>query len=83
MTSISTMMEARAEITRQLDAVPGDLASEEAFKEVFERKWAVEQTILSFKAATLAERDMQVLVLAQRAADLGDGVADDLARLAS
>jgi hypothetical protein len=82
MTNITAMMERRAEITAELDAVPEDLAHEAEFQATFDRKWAVEETILSCKATTLAERDSQLLVLAARAHDLGDGVAEDLARLA-
>jgi hypothetical protein len=80
MTNISTMMERRAALTAEIDAIPTDLTNEQEFKDAFDRKWAVEQTILSCKALTLADRNAQIKILAARAGD-GADVADDLARL--
>jgi hypothetical protein len=74
------MMERRAALTAEIDAIPTDLTNEQEFKDAFDRKWAVEQTILSCKALTLADRNAQIKILAARAGD-GAEVADDLARL--
>jgi hypothetical protein len=36
MTNISTMMERRAEITAEIDAIPTDLTNEQEFKDAFD-----------------------------------------------
>jgi hypothetical protein len=82
MTNITAMMERRAEIAAELDAIPEDLAHEQEFKDAFDRKWAVEETVLSCKATTLDAIKDQIRILAARAHDLDDGVAEDLDRLA-
>jgi hypothetical protein len=67
---------------RRLDAVPEDLAHEAEFNETFDKRWALEETILSCKATTLDAIKEQIRILAARAHDLDDGVAEDLERLA-
>jgi hypothetical protein len=67
--TIHSMMRDRAALTEQLDATPTDLTSEKAFKEIFERRWAIEDSILSRQATTLAELQAQHRVLAARACD--------------
>jgi hypothetical protein len=79
--TIANMMQDRAALTAQLDAIPDDLASEPAFKETFARRWAVEESILAHQAVTVAELRAQHATLAARARDGGD-VARDLERLA-
>ena len=78
--TITNMMQQRAALDATLDAIPP--ASAQAFEEIFDRKWQIEQTILESKAITLDELKRQIAILAERACDVGDAVADDLARLA-
>jgi hypothetical protein len=80
--NIDNLMKDRAALTAQLDAVPEDLAHEQEFKDAFDRKWTVEQAVLECQALTLSELKQQIKILAQRAYDVGDSVADNLARLA-
>jgi hypothetical protein len=82
MTSISTMMEDRAAIDAQIEAIPLDLSSEQEFKDAFDRKRAVERAVLECQALTLTELKQQIKILAQRARDVGDAVAEELERLA-
>ncbi|MFZ2076049.1 MAG: hypothetical protein WAV38_05225 [Xanthobacteraceae bacterium] len=79
--TIHNMMQSRAALTAQMDAAPTDLSSEAEFKEIFERRWALEDSILSRQATTPADRDRQISILAARAADGGDvslGATGDL-----
>jgi hypothetical protein len=82
MTNITAMMERRAEITAELDVIPEDIAHEAEFNETFAKRWAVEETILSCKATTIDAIKEQIRVLAARARDVDDAVAEDLERLA-
>jgi hypothetical protein len=78
--NISTLMQDRAAIDAQIEARPSDLSHEQEFKGAFDRKWQIEETILSCRAVTIADRAMQIKILAGRARD-GVDVADDLERL--
>ncbi len=69
-------MEGRAALTAEIDAIPLG----QSIDEVFQRRWAVEESVLSCKATTIDELKAQLKILAARAAD-GADVADDLARL--
>jgi hypothetical protein len=78
--TIQTLMRERAALTAQLDAIPDDHASEPKFKETFAHRWAIEESVLSSTALTLADRDAQIEILAGRAHD-GLDVADELTQL--
>jgi hypothetical protein len=54
----------------------------ETFKQVFDDRWSVEQTILTMQAMTLTDLRSQIEILAARSHD-GADVADDLERLAT
>jgi hypothetical protein len=74
--NISTLMQDRAAIDAQIEARPSDLSHEQEFKGALQ----IEETILSCRAVTIADRAMQIKILAGRARD-GVDVADDLERL--
>ena len=76
--TIAKLMQFRAALTEQIEAIPLG----QPIDEVFQRRWAIEETILSCRAVRLGDLKRQLAVLAQRAADGGD-VAEDLARLAA
>jgi hypothetical protein len=71
--TIADMMKDRAALTRQLKALPNDLASEAEFKETFDRRWALENLILERQVITLADLKAQLRVSADRADYLGNG----------
>jgi hypothetical protein len=71
--TIADMMKDRAALTRQLKALPNDLASEAEFKETFDRRWALENLLLERQVITLADLKAQLRVSADRADYLGNG----------
>ena len=71
--TMANMMKDRAALTRQLKALPDDLASEAEFKETFDRRWALENLILERRVITLADLKAQLRVSADRADYLGNG----------
>ena len=77
--TIANMMKERAALTRQLQALPDDLASEAEFRETFDRRWALENLILERKVITMAELKAQLRVSAERADYLGNGWRPDSA----
>jgi hypothetical protein len=80
--TIANMMQHRAALDATLDAIPGDLSREQEFKDIFDREWQIKQTILGCRATTLDAIKQQIRILAQRAHDVGDTVAEELERLA-
>ena len=81
MASIETLMKTRDNLSEQMNALPIDVSTDKTFHEIFERRWAIEQTILSCAALTLAEQKAQLVILAARAVVFD--VAEDLARLSA
>jgi hypothetical protein len=76
--TIDSLMKTHTALTAEIHAIPLG----QSIDEVFQRRWAIEEEILSRQATTLADRDRQISILAARAAD-GSDVSLDLARLAT
>jgi hypothetical protein len=73
--TVAKLMQTRAAISAEIDAIPFDVSIDE----VFQRKWTIEQEILKRKAVTLDDRDAQLEILAERGKILD--VSDELAAL--
>jgi hypothetical protein len=80
--TIAKMMKDRAALTAEIDAVPADVSTDKKFREIYERRWALERVVLSCTTLTLDELRSQLRILAARARD-GADVADDLTRLSA
>jgi hypothetical protein len=75
--TIDNLMQDRAALTAQIEAIQPDQSIDETFR----RRWQLEEVILGCHAMTIDEIKVQLRILADRARD-GADVALDLERLA-